>query len=76
MEAHHSFQNIIGHFDRNPNFGSSSQGPNSLIFNYFEVGPSALQNLRCLLQMLCWTKIHIPKRNTCNNTKHYDSDNS
>ena len=43
LEGYHSFQNIIGHFDRNPNFGSSSQGPNSLIFNYFEVGPSALK---------------------------------
>jgi hypothetical protein len=23
--------------------------------------------------MLCWTKFHNPKRNTCDNTKHYRS---
>ena len=55
FEGHHSFQNIIGHFDWNPNFGSTSQGPNFLNFYDFEVRPNALEILRCLIQMLCWT---------------------
>ena len=73
LEGHHSFQNIIGHFDWNPNFGSTSQGYNSFMFYYFEVGSNALESLRCLIQMLCCTKFHNPKRNTCDNTKHYRS---
>ena len=66
-------QNIIGHFDWNPNFGSTSQGPNSFIFCYFEVGPNALESLRCLLHLIGWTNFHNPKRNTCDNVKHYRS---
>ena len=73
LEGHHSFQNIIGHFDWNPNFGPTSQGPNSFIFYDFEVRPSELKILRCLLKFLCWTKFHNPKINTCDNTKHYRS---
>ena len=73
LEGHHPFQDIIGHFDWNPNFGSTSQGHNSFIFYDFGVIPSALEILRCLLQFLCWTKFHNPKINTCDNTKHYRS---
>ena len=73
LEGHHPFQNIIGHLDWNPNFGSTSQGPNSFIFYDFEVRQSALESLRCIIQMLCWTKFHNPKINTCDNTKHYRS---
>ena len=35
--------------------------------------PISLEILRCLLQILCWTKFHNPKINTCDNTKHYRS---
>ena len=37
------------------------------------MGSNELESLRCLLQLLCWTKFHNPKRNTCDNTKHYRS---
>ena len=73
LEGHHPFQDIIGHFDWNPNFGSTSQGHNSFIFYDFEVGSNALESLRCLLQMLCWTKFQNLKGNTCDNAKHYRS---
>ena len=73
LEGHHSFQNIIGHFDWNPNFGSTSQGHNSFIFYDFEVGSNALEILRCLLKMLCWTKFQNLKGNTCDNARHYRS---
>ena len=73
LEGHHSFQNIIGHFDWNPNFGSTSQGHNSFICYDFEVGSNALENERCLPEMLCWTKFQNLKRNTCDNAKHYRS---
>ena len=42
LEAHHSFQNIIGHFDWNPNFESTSQEHNAFIFYDFEVEPNEL----------------------------------
>ena len=73
LEDHHPFQNIIGHFDWNPNFGSTSQGPNSFIFYDFEVGSNELEILRCLLKMLCWTKFQNLKGNTCDNARHYRS---
>ena len=73
LEDHLPFQYIIGHFDWNPNFGSTSQGHNSFIFYDFEVGSNELESLRCLLQMLCWAKLQNLKRNTCDNAKHYRS---
>ena len=73
LEGHHPFQDIIGHFDWNPNFGSTSQEHNSFIFLDFEVIQNSLGILRCLLQMLCWEKFQNLKRNTCDNAKHYRS---
>ena len=73
LENHLPFQYIIGHFDWNPNFGSTSQGHNSFIFYDFEVGSNELEILRCLLQMLCWTKFQNLKENTCDNVRHYRS---
>ena len=73
LYSHHPFQNTIGHFDWNTNFGSTSQGPNFINFHDFEVRPNALESLRCLIQMLCWKKFHNLKRNTCDNTKRYRS---
>ena len=73
LEGHHSSQNIIGHFDWNPNFGSTSQGHNSFIFYDFEVGLNALESLRCLFQILCLTKFQNHKGNTCDNARHYRS---
>ena len=73
LEGHHPFQDIIGHFDWNPNFGSTSQGHNSFIFYDFEVGSNELESLRCLLQILCWTKFQNRKGNTCDNARHYRS---
>ena len=73
LEGHHPFQDIIGHFDWNPNFRSTSQEHNSFIFYDFEVGTNALEILLCLLQMLCWEKFQNLKRNTCDNAKHYRS---
>ena len=73
MEGHLPFQDIIGHFDWNPNFGSTSQGHNSFIFYDFEVGSNELERLWCLMQMLCWTKFQNLKGNTCDNAKHYRS---
>ena len=73
LEGHLPFQYIIGHFDWNPNFRSTSQGHNSFIFYDFEVGENALEILRCLLQMLCWTKFQNLKGNTCDNARHYRS---
>ena len=73
LEGHHPFQNIIGHFDWNPNFGSTSEEHDSFIFHDFEVGSSALKILRCILHLLCWTNFHNPKINTCDNAKHYRS---
>ena len=43
------------------------------IFYDLDVRPSELEILRCILQMLIWTKFHNPKINTCDNTKHYRS---
>ena len=73
LEDHLPFQDIIGHFDWNPNFGSTSQEHNSFIFYDFEVGSNALERLLCLPQMLCWTKFQNLKINTCDNAKHYRS---
>ena len=73
LEGHLPFQDIIGHFDWNPNFGSTSQEHNSFIFYDFEVGSNALEILRCILQILFWTKFHNLKVNTCDNAKHYRS---
>ena len=73
LEGHHSFQKIIGHFDWNPNFRLTSQGPNSFIFHDFEVGSNALEILRCLIQILCLTKFQNLKGNTCDNARHYRS---
>ena len=73
LEGHLPFQDIIGHFDWNPNFGSTSQGHNSFIFYDFEVGSNELERLRCLIQMLCWKKFQNIKSNTCDNARHYRS---
>ena len=73
MEGHLPFIDIIGHFDWNPNCGSTSQGHNSFIFYDFEVWSNALESLRCLIQMLCWTKFQNLKGNTCENARHYRS---
>ena len=73
LEGHLPFQDIIGHFDWNPNFGLTSQEHNSFIFYDFKVGSNELESLRCLLQMLCWTKFQNLKGNTCDNARHYRS---
>ena len=73
LEGHHSFQNIIGHFDWNPNFGSTSQEHNSFIFYDFEVRLNELEILLCLLKIICWEKLQNLKINTCDNAKHYRS---
>ena len=73
LEGHHLFQDIMGHFDWNPNCGSTSQRHNSFIFYDFEVGSNELERLRRLLQMLCWIKFQNLKGNTCDNARHYRS---
>ena len=73
LEGHLPFQYIIGHFDWNPNFWSTSQGPNFLNFYDFEVRLNELEILLCLIQMLCWTKFQNLKGNTCDNARDYRS---
>ena len=73
MEDGFPFQYIICHFYWNPNFRSTSQGYNSFIFFDFEMGSNSLESLRCLLQMLYWTKFQNLKGNTCDNARHYRS---
>ena len=73
LEGHLSFQYIIGHFAWKPTFASISQGYNSFIFYYFEVRSNELEILRCLIQMLCWTKFQNLKGNTFDNARHYRS---
>ena len=73
LENHLPFQYIIGYFDWNPIFGSTSQGHNAFIFYDLEVGSNALEILICIIQILCWTKFQNLKGNTCDNARHYRS---
>ena len=60
LEGHLPFQYIIGHFDWNPNFGSTYQGHNSFIVYDFEVGSNAIK-LISLIQhfMHIWAYLSV-----------------